>query len=68
MLKKVEHAEGELFLMGYTDFRVRVFHGAARLQFQPEDMMHAIEKRKEIRARVAPWCETVVLEMKGREP
>jgi hypothetical protein len=35
MLKKVEHAEGELFQMEYTDFRVRVFHGAARLQFQP---------------------------------
>lgn len=52
MLKKVEHAEGELFQMGYTDFRVRVFHGAARLQFQPEDMMHAIEKRKEIRERL----------------
>ena len=68
MLKKVEHAEGELFQMGYTDFRVRVFHGAARLQFQPEDMMHAIEKRKEIRERLAPWFDTVLLDMKGREP
>ena len=68
MLKKVEHAEGELFQMGCTDFRVRVFHGAARLQFQPEDMMHAIEKRKEIRERLAPWFDTVLLDMKGREP
>lgn len=68
MLKKVEHAEEELFQMGYTDFRVRVFHGAARLQFQPEDMMHAIEKRKEIRERLAPWFDTVLLDMKGREP
>ena len=67
MLKKVEHAEEELFQMGYTDFRVRVFHGAARLQFQPEDMMHAIEKRKEIRERLAPWFDTVLLDMKGRE-
>lgn len=67
MLKKVEHAEGELFQMGYTDFRVRVFHGAARLQFQPEDMVHAIEERQELRERLAPWFDTVLLDMKGRE-
>lgn len=67
MLKKVEYAEGELFRMGYTDFRVRVFHGAARLQFQPEDMLRAIEQRKEIREQLAPWFDTVLLDMKGRE-
>lgn len=67
MLKKVEHAEGELFQMGYTDFRVRVFHGAARLQFQPEDMVRAIEERQELREWLAPWFDTVLLDMKGRE-
>lgn len=67
MLKRVEHAEGELFRMGYTDFRVRVFHDAARLQFQPDDMVRAIEARQELRERLAPWFDTVLLDMKGRE-
>ena len=31
-LRKVEAAEEALFSLGYSDLRVRVFHGAARLQ------------------------------------
>ena len=36
ILARVEGAEDALFRLGYTDFRVRVFHGAARLSFRPD--------------------------------
>lgn len=47
---------------------MRVFHGAARLQFQPEGY-DACDWRneKKIRERLAPWFDTVLLDMKGRE-
>ena len=38
-------AEGALSDMGYTDLRVRVFHGAARLQLPGTQMADAIARR-----------------------
>lgn len=66
MLERVEQAEGELFQMGFQDFRVRVFHDAARLQFPDADVLRAVEQREEIRKRLSPWFETVLLDLKGR--
>lgn len=66
MLERVECAEGELFKMGFSDFRVRVYHDAARLQFRDADMTDAIMRREEIRNRLAPWFEIVMLDLKGR--
>ncbi len=66
MLERVEQAEGELFQMGFQDFRVRVFHDAARLQFPDKDVLRAVEQREEIRKRLSPWFETVLLDLKGR--
>lgn len=66
-LCRVEQAETELFTMGFRDFRVRVFHGAARLQFTAEDCMRAVRDRDELRRRLKPWFEIVLLDMKGRE-
>lgn len=67
VLYRVEQAEAALFAMGFRDFRVRVFHGAARLQFTAEDCMRAVRDRDEIRSRLNPWFEIVLLDMKGRE-
>ncbi len=38
LLQKVEQAEDRLFSLGFTDFRVRVFHNARGFQL-PEDQM-----------------------------
>ena len=65
-LERVERAEGELFDMGFEDFRVRVFHDAARLQFTAKDVMRAVEQREEIQNRLSPWFDIVLLDMKGR--
>ena len=66
-LQRVEQAEAALFAMGFRDFRVRVFHDAARLQFTAEDCMRAVRDRKEIQRRLKPWFEIVLLDLKGRE-
>ena len=66
LLARVEQAEGALFQMGFKDFRVRVFHDAARLQLTTADFPRAVELKDEIRARLSPWFETVLLDLKAR--
>ena len=66
LLARVEQAEGALFQLGFADFRVRVFHDAARLQLTTADFLRAVELKDEIRARLSPWFETVLLDLKAR--
>ena len=66
LLRRVEGAESALFGMGYTDFRVRLFHDAARLQLPAGQMPRAVEAREAIREALAPWFETVLLDLKER--
>ena len=66
LLARVEGAEAALFDMGFTDFRVRVFHGAARLQLPADQLARAVEGREAIRRALAPWFETVLLDLKER--
>ena len=47
-LSATESAEGELFAMGFTDFRVRWYAGAARLQFPAVQLPRVLERREEI--------------------
>lgn len=65
-LSRVEHAEAALFALGFSDFRVRVFHGAARVQLPLSQMERAISQREEILSRLAPYFDTILLDMKGR--
>ena len=65
-LARVEGAEAALFDLGYTDFRVRLFNGAARLQLPGAQMADAIARREAIRAALAPWFEIVMLDLKDR--
>jgi uncharacterized protein len=65
-LNRVEGAEAALFALGFYDFRVRLFHGAARLQLPGTQMAEAIARREEIRGALAPWIEIVMLDLKDR--
>ena len=65
-LNRVEDAEAALFALGFSDFRVRLFHGAARLQLPGAQMAEAIARREEIRGALAPWIELVMLDLKDR--
>ena len=65
-LRKVEAAEEALFSLGYRDLRVRVFHGAARLQLPGQQLERAAKERERILQALAPWFDTVLLDLKER--
>lgn len=65
-LGRVEKAEDALFALGFTDFRVRVFHGAARVQLPQAQMGEALCRREELAQAVKPYFEPVLLDLQGR--
>jgi uncharacterized protein len=65
-LQKVEAAEAELMAMGYRDFRVRVFHGGARLQLPREQFPTTPEQYDRLRAALADRFDPIFLDLKGR--
>ncbi len=67
LLARVEAAETALFSLGFTDFRVRVYDKAARLQFPAEQIETAAAKRDAIVEYIKPYFETVLLDMEGRK-
>ena len=66
VLARVEGAEDALFRLGYTDFRVRVFHGAARLQLPAGPLERAIRERAALRAALAPYFKPILLDLEER--
>ena len=66
ILYRVEGAENALFELGFSDFRVRVFHNTARLQLKQDQMVKAVLKSEEIRKRLAPYFEIVTLDLDRR--
>ena len=65
-LQKVEKAEGALFALGFTDFRVRVYHGAARIQLPENQMERGLALRHEILEQLRPLFQGVFLDLEGR--
>ncbi len=65
-LKSTERAEDFLFSLGFTDFRVRRFGGAARLQFPASQLGRALEKREEIVKELKQYYQAVLLDMEVR--
>ena len=66
LLARVEGAEQVLFSLGFTDFRVRVFHDAARVHLKTAQMQQALSRRSEILENIKPYFEIVLLDLKGR--
>lgn len=66
LLSRVEGAEEALFALGFTDFRVRVSGGCARLQILAEQFMRAAEQRKKILAELSVYFEEITLDMRAR--
>ena len=65
-LQKVEQAESALAEMGFSDYRVRVCQGAARLQFPEKQWLRAAENREKICEAVKPFFYTILLDMEVR--
>lgn len=66
ILARVEGAEDALFRLGYTDFRVRVFHSAARLQLPRGQMERAVREAEELRQALKPYFTPILLDLEGR--
>ena len=66
LLERIEGAEDALFRLGYTDFRVRVFHSAARLQLPRGQMERAIREAETIQAALKPYFTPILLDLEGR--
>lgn len=65
-LESTEAAEDFLFSLGFTDFRVRHFDGAAKLQFPASQMARVLEKREEIVGELKQYYRAVLLDMEVR--
>ena len=66
VLTRVEGAEAALMALGFSDMRVRLFHGAARLQFPAAQMERASGLRGEIRAALRPYFDIILIDTEDR--
>ena len=66
LLRRVEGAETALFALGFTNFRVRLYDDAARLQLPEDQLAKAVEQRQAIRQALAPWFDIVLLDTQTR--
>ncbi len=65
-LENTERAEDFLFSLGFTDFRVRLFNGAARLQLPAEQLPRLLERRAEILSELKKTYSAVALDLEVR--
>lgn len=65
-LLKIESSENILFSMGFTDFRVRMYYNAARLQFKENEIEKAFNMRTEIYNRLSDYFDEISMDLKGR--
>ena len=65
-LDRVEAAEEALFALGFTDFRVRLLSGAARIQLPADQWDRASEQREAIRKALSPRFDAVLLDLETR--
>ena len=65
-LENTERAEDFLFSLGFADFRVRLFNGAARLQLPAEQLPRLLERRAEILSELKKTYSAVMLDLEVR--
>lgn len=65
-LTRVEAAENALFALGFTDFRVRLFHGAARIQLPAGQLAIAVQRKEDILGALRPLFEVIFLDLEVR--
>ena len=65
-LQKTEAAEAFLFSLGFRDFRVRYFHGAARIQLPEAQLSLALAQREALVRGLKQYYPAVLLDMEVR--
>lgn len=67
ILENTEKAEGFLFSLGFTDFRVRYADGTAKIQVPSEQMERILKHRHTIIMEFKKFYKDVVLDLKSRD-
>lgn len=65
-LMRVEEAENTLAAMGFSDFRVRLYHDAARIQLPADQMTRAVIEKEKILEALKPSFTYVLIDLEGR--
>ena len=65
-LIRVEKSEDILFSLGFRDYRVRIYHDAARIQLPEAQMPLAVELHDLLCKMLAPYFTTVMLDLFSR--
>lgn len=65
-LQRIERGEDLLFMLGFSDFRIRLRGGNALLQFNDSQLDEALERRGELLSLLAPLFPTVAVDLKPR--
>ncbi|MDO5028202.1 MAG: ATP-dependent sacrificial sulfur transferase LarE [Bacillota bacterium] len=65
-LDKIEAGEDYLFSLGFKDFRLRYYQGAARLQLKEEDLAKVMENRQHIVDKLKEGFSAVLLDLEVR--
>lgn len=66
-LQKTERAEQYLFSMGFTDFRVRLLNGCARIQLPESQLPMLLDGRVAILAELKKYYSAVLLDLEVRD-
>ena len=66
VLERTEEAEGYLFSLGFSDFRVRTVGEMAKIQVTKEQFPLLVEHRKEIVGKLSEMYEAVCLDLEAR--
>ena len=66
LLYKTEKGEDFLFSLGFSDFRIRYFRGAAKLQFPKRDLPAVLNRWEEIKNGLKADYDEVLLDPSGR--
>ena len=67
-LHRVEQAEAALTELGFSDFRVRLLDGCARIQMTEDQLPRALDCRGQILKALEPLFPAVLLDLAARQP
>lgn len=62
-LSRIERAENALFSLGFTDFRIRWFHGSARIQTTQSQWGRLLEKADQVQKALSPFFSEIFLDI-----
>lgn len=65
-LFRIEKGEGELFDLGFSDFRIRLFHNAARIQLKETQFEKAMIMKNTIVEKLSVFFDGVFLDLQSR--